>query len=292
MKRIAAALVALYPQAWRARYGDELLALIEDSSISPLQLADLARGALDAHLGPAGLNARPVDRMRNTVAATLGCWIAFVIAGAGFAKSTEDFTAYHPLLGAIRVAVAVLATLSAAAVGLGGGPLILAVLAEARRNREPALVRAVATPFVAIGAVALATGWLVVAAHSHGLHGADGLLAAWLAIGIAAAAFCVFGVRSALLRSSPAVTPLRVAVRAAAGVTAAMIGVTAATLAYAIALALATPSLASSPGGPFSPSAEASVIAACAVMAAASAAAVVTTRRGWRALPNRQRTHP
>ncbi len=46
------ALLRLYPRAWRERYGDELLALLEDRPASPLDLVDLARGAFDARLHP------------------------------------------------------------------------------------------------------------------------------------------------------------------------------------------------------------------------------------------------
>jgi hypothetical protein len=51
-----AALVALYPRHWRQRYGAELAALVADLSTDPggpserRIAADLARGALDAHI--------------------------------------------------------------------------------------------------------------------------------------------------------------------------------------------------------------------------------------------------
>ncbi|QBD76265.1 hypothetical protein EPA93_09685 [Ktedonosporobacter rubrisoli] len=39
-----------YPSAWRERYGQEMLALLEQHAITPLTLLDLGLGALDAHL--------------------------------------------------------------------------------------------------------------------------------------------------------------------------------------------------------------------------------------------------
>ena len=42
----------LYPQAWRERYGDELVALLEERPASLLDHLDLIRGALDARLHP------------------------------------------------------------------------------------------------------------------------------------------------------------------------------------------------------------------------------------------------
>ena len=45
-------LLALYPEGWRARYGDEFLALLEDRPPSLLERLDIVRGALDAHVNP------------------------------------------------------------------------------------------------------------------------------------------------------------------------------------------------------------------------------------------------
>jgi hypothetical protein len=45
-------LVRLYPRAWRDRYGDEFLSLITDRPPTLVDLFDIARGALDAHLHP------------------------------------------------------------------------------------------------------------------------------------------------------------------------------------------------------------------------------------------------
>jgi hypothetical protein len=46
MNRLARIVVRLYPSRWRARYGLELNALIEDSGAKPLDLLDLLAGAL------------------------------------------------------------------------------------------------------------------------------------------------------------------------------------------------------------------------------------------------------
>jgi hypothetical protein len=46
-------LVRLYPRAWRARYEDEFLALLEAAPPTRHDRLDIARGALDAHLHPA-----------------------------------------------------------------------------------------------------------------------------------------------------------------------------------------------------------------------------------------------
>jgi hypothetical protein len=43
-------LLRLYPRAWRERYGEEFLALVEDQAIGPRQVLDIVSGAIDARL--------------------------------------------------------------------------------------------------------------------------------------------------------------------------------------------------------------------------------------------------
>ncbi|HWC28533.1 MAG TPA: hypothetical protein VG845_00490 [Dehalococcoidia bacterium] len=45
-------LIRLYPRAWRARYGDEFAALVEDQPLRPGLLLDILAGAIDAHVSP------------------------------------------------------------------------------------------------------------------------------------------------------------------------------------------------------------------------------------------------
>lgn len=49
MKRLIQFLIGLYPPEWRARYGDELRALLEDSSPKASTAFDLLKGALVMH---------------------------------------------------------------------------------------------------------------------------------------------------------------------------------------------------------------------------------------------------
>lgn len=59
------ALLRLYPRAWRERYGDELVALLEDRPPSPLDLVDLVRGAFDARLHPQLPSTQPAKPERK-----------------------------------------------------------------------------------------------------------------------------------------------------------------------------------------------------------------------------------
>src|SRR5690348_8743557 len=51
--RLSRLVVGLYPRRWRRRYGDELLALLEEHRSSPRTVANLALGAVGTHLDPA-----------------------------------------------------------------------------------------------------------------------------------------------------------------------------------------------------------------------------------------------
>ena len=46
-------MVGCYPRRWRARYGDEVLALLEERRSGPRTVVNLALGALGARLDPA-----------------------------------------------------------------------------------------------------------------------------------------------------------------------------------------------------------------------------------------------
>ena len=42
-------LIKQYPKDWRDRYGDEMLAVLEDSPMTAFAILDTIRGAVDAH---------------------------------------------------------------------------------------------------------------------------------------------------------------------------------------------------------------------------------------------------
>ncbi len=58
-------LLQLYPQAWRERYADEMLALLTQHSISSATWLDLTLGALDAHLHPQTFSTERMFTVRN-----------------------------------------------------------------------------------------------------------------------------------------------------------------------------------------------------------------------------------
>lgn len=293
MRRLGVRALALFPQAWRERYEVEMRDLLAEETIGPRALVDLVRAAADAHLHPGGLMPAAADRMRNTVSATLSCWIAFVLCGSGFTKLTEDRPfgaagAAHPLLASSRVAMVLLAAASSLAVLLGGGRLVVEVLSEAWTERRRPLVRAACAPLAACAVFATATGalaWLAagrVPAHSGGAWIA---FLAWFAIGLGGAAVCAVAPRAALRLAHPRPAALRAGVRGAVAVTAMLALMTSATGVYAIAMAGEVPSLANAATGPFAlVSTTAALALLVLVMATVTAVASTTTARGLRAL--------
>ena len=77
-------LLRLYP-SWRARYGDEFAALLEERPLGPFDVADVVLGALDAHRTSAASRARPTTRR-----------IAMSFALAGFAAIRRQLPRASP----------------------------------------------------------------------------------------------------------------------------------------------------------------------------------------------------
>jgi hypothetical protein len=291
--RLARVALALYPLAFKRRYGDELEALVEQSRPRPATVANLLRGAAAAHLRPPAAAEAAIDgadRIRASAVGVLGCWVVFAAAGFGFYKTTENFDAAgyeHPLLVDSHQLIQVLASVASATVVLAALPLIAAALVHARRHRSVA--RLIGRPLLPAAAFAVLTAVLVLVAHaspSRSSAGTGGHVAAvlWALAGLACAAACVAACRASLF-ASPA--PPRRLLAALAGswlVAAAMAAITVAVAVYAIALRADEARLGTEGNGPFQLlSVDASLVIVVVVMAVASALAVTAARRGWRA---------
>lgn len=99
-----------YPRAWRARYGDELVALIDDEYGDNLPVEvrlSLVTGGLRQRARQSGLigdSAPAADGVRAGALVVLAAWTAFIIAGVSFAKFSEHFDEALPRnTGAHRV---------------------------------------------------------------------------------------------------------------------------------------------------------------------------------------------
>src|ERR1700744_6218521 len=106
--RTAARLLSCFPRSWRARYGEELQALVVDMSdgerVPWRTRADLMRAGGREHLRAAGLqnDGTPDSRVRGGASLALWAWAFFVFAGAIVQKTSEHWQQSlpesHPLV--------------------------------------------------------------------------------------------------------------------------------------------------------------------------------------------------
>ena len=97
-------LVQLYPRAWRERYEDEFLRLIEDRPPSLTGQLDIIRGALDARMHPqvVGDEAEPMPwthRLPGLLALSAGLSLCLAVLGISFG-SGPDWGAAESFVGA------------------------------------------------------------------------------------------------------------------------------------------------------------------------------------------------
>jgi hypothetical protein len=118
-----ALLLRLYPARWRARYGDEFAAVLEERPLGPFDVADVLLGALDAHLHLRGLGAASEHRKGFFMSLRIGGYAAIaggvmwlvVLAGNAINNGAETgapFLAYA-IVGATLTTLVALIGLSA-----------------------------------------------------------------------------------------------------------------------------------------------------------------------------------
>lgn len=88
-----ALLLRFFPARWRARYGDEFAAMLEERPLGPFDVADVLLAALDAHLHRHGLAAVPHSTGGITMSLRIGGYSA-ITGGAlwfsGLAYASAD----------------------------------------------------------------------------------------------------------------------------------------------------------------------------------------------------------
>jgi hypothetical protein len=215
--RPARALVRAYPPRFRARYGEELTALVAEAGGGWRQHADLARGALRAWADPCFAGDRAEQRrarLQTTTTTVLVAWCASLLAAAGFSKAVDD----PRLPGLHGAAWAAYGTGTVAVEALAGVVLVAGfvcwlavVVPAARRRRRDVLVPAVAPAAIVLGWFGV-TGLVALFAHhvirrgSVALtwpHGALVLavLVAWLVVTVVCAFGCAAAAALALRRA-------------------------------------------------------------------------------------------
>ncbi len=282
--------LALYPEAWRDRYGTEMSALMDETPLSVAATLDLVRGALAAHLRPLP-GAAPAVRARSTIAGVLGCFIVFCAFGSGFAKTTENYDHIehvHPLLGGSHSLILIAAIVAAGALALAAAPLVRASLAQAHRTRDPALIKLIALPPAGIamfaGSVGLLALWLNAHHHRVGVGG-------WLLLGLCAlcaaagALACWTAPRAIMRRIDIPRSTFVVSIPAMALVAFCMAVITLATGVFLTAIIIDAPSVAASGNGPGQLiDVTTSIAIQLAAMLALSAVAALSAVRGLRSL--------
>ncbi|HEY1990291.1 MAG TPA: hypothetical protein VGG43_12555 [Acidimicrobiales bacterium] len=175
-----------YPPGWRARYGDELAAMIEDDlGGSPPTLRfrwSIARAGMGERLRGAGLvgdSVPPSDRVRGGAFTVLGAFALFILPGAGFAKISEhwDQSISRGPRHVPAVSFNLLASLAvgcAVAVMLGAVAVLPSFLRFVRDGGWPAIRRRVIWAAAATLATAATTVALAVWARHLTYHQRNG----------------------------------------------------------------------------------------------------------------------
>jgi hypothetical protein len=287
-------LLRLYPPSWRKRYGEEFVALLEQCQPSPMLLFDVALGALDARIAPQDMTGRilkMIDRPRRTAITVFCAYIAFVVAGMGFQKMTEEpnkagFARAYPAIGISFTVVEVGAAVALLAVVAGGLPIAYAALRYALAARRRDIVLLFAVPPLALAlwlgyTALLMNRWIPSQPHMSvneplGL----GLLLSWVGLFILAAIASAAAVSLAVARSAIDERVVRFALGPAAVATLAMAAMLVAVVVWGLSLRAAAPQAFSVDGPPIVSYKIFSWLRVVIVMAAATIVAAASLFRG------------
>jgi hypothetical protein len=301
-------LLRWYPVAWRERCGGELAALVEDElgggrpgpglrlSLARAGLAERARAG-----GVVGDSVPPAQRVRAGTLTVLAAWAGAVLAGGAFAKASEHFlTVGAPAklvtARAAHVAVAVAGAVGAVLVVVGVLVALPATVRFLRAGGWPAVrgafVRASAVTVIALAALVPLSAW----AHRLGpaqRNGADpaysGAFVAWALLATASLVLWTGAGVALARRIELGVRALRVEAVLAIGVAAATVVVALAVAVWWAALARVAPWYlgGTAPGSHPSPwTANLVVIEGVSVVAVGVALyGVLRIARSWRSLP-------
>ncbi|MGH2857302.1 MAG: hypothetical protein ACRDMJ_07430 [Solirubrobacteraceae bacterium] len=289
--RSAQRLLRCYPASWRARYGEELVALIADMSdghrLSWRLRADVAgAGAREWLLG------RGVGDPRAGGRRVLWAWAIFILAGAILAKTSEHWqqalpAAGHPIASVAFAVLQVVAILTAVLVLAGIALAIPSAIAFLRAGGWPQIRRWVLAAAVLTTLLVAATIGLAHWAHTltpqaragHDLPYAAAFLA-WAAL-VATSLLCwtrAATVTADRLHLSPRTLLLHA--RLAPAIAVAMAVMTAATIIWWTAIALVSPgALTGPPTAPHASALVPALVAAAVLMTLATGLAATGARR-------------
>lgn len=170
-------LLRWYPAAWRERYGDELIALLEDmldGKRPPITMRLSVAGAgvreRARSIGLVGDAASPSEQRRTSALVVLFAWTLFVLAGCAFAKLSEHAgsaasASASRSVGLAYQGVEILALLAGVAVVVGSVLCVQPFIAYLRAGGWPVIRRSVITAGAMTAVSAAGTIGLVIWAH-------------------------------------------------------------------------------------------------------------------------------
>lgn len=193
----ATALLRLYPSAWRARYQEEVEAVLEQHAITLATLVDLLWGALDARLDPAFTHERmfrPMNRLRTSAVALLLAFAAFTLGYGAFQRLADpvapfnDASRLYPELGVAYHLFTWATLLGLLTLAAGGLPIALDIALRAWRTRNRRTLAFLALPpisfAVAAGFLYAANTWLLTFHRDGYVIGTPGDLATLIVAGV------------------------------------------------------------------------------------------------------------
>jgi hypothetical protein len=243
--RLQRLILAVYPEQFRERYGDELATVAADCGTGWRVTFDLARSAVRARLNPdpiiSGSDRRRL-RLEATTSTVFALWVWSTVAVALFARAVDD----QPVpglrswgWGAYAVGN-VIFSLSAAAILIVGFVYWLLVVVPAIRTRSRATLMPAVLPVLVVvmwlaasGVLAVATNHIQAGNYRHisaqGPHNAGGwaLLATYALFTVVCVTVCTTSIRHALRKAELTPPMLTVSSVVAATASAALAAITA-----------------------------------------------------------------
>jgi hypothetical protein len=289
--RSAERLLRFYPASWRARYGEELTALIVDMSDGH-RLSWRLRADVAAAGAREWLRAQGVGDPRSGGRLVLWAWAILILAGMIVAKTTEHWQSAlprggHPVASAAFVALIVLAAATAVLVLAGIAVTFPSLISLLRSGGWPQIRRWILTSAALTTVLVVATAGL--AAWAHGLtpqarNGHDALYGtAFLTWAALATATLLAWTKAATatggqLNLSP--RTLLVHARLTGPIAALMAMMTAATISWWVAVAIVAPgALTGPPSTPHASPVVPTLVLAAAIMTLATMLAAAGARR-------------
>ena len=168
-------ILRLYPARWRARYGDEFAAVLEERPLGPFDVADVVLGALDAHLHLRGLGAASQHAKGFAMSLRIGGYAAILGGILWFIALAGNAINDGADSGSSLFGVALLTSI----VGATAATLVALVGLSAFQSRRHPVLTWTAFAIPAIGAVLGLLGVVAMAAAGDTDGTFVGGLSAW-----------------------------------------------------------------------------------------------------------------